>query len=892
MPDKNFPELPSDEELGIEGMDEDEALGANQRPAPEAASPPSGLDDGGLEGTRAGPGRVPHPERPPPPPPRMEGEARSGRSGSWFVGVATLVVLLAGGWLSSVNRVLPSPVPANAPDTAFSSSRALSNLVELARAPRPVGSPEHARARELVVSWLEDLGLEPEIHESVSMRRGDSGARAVTVRNVVARVPGQASTGAVVLTAHYDGVPLSHGAADAGLGVVAIVEAVRALQAGPPLDNDVIVLITDAEEIGLLGARAFVAEHPWMDDVAVVLSAEMRGSAGPVYMFETGADNGWIVEAMRAGDPRPLAGSLSVELYRRLPNDTDFTAFREVGIQGLNFAAIDGAEVYHQPTDIAANVEEATLQHMGMRLLGITRELGGRDLSSVNAPDLVYVTVPMVGILAYPQGLALPVSAAILLLWTASVVILLRAGAPFWGVALGTGVTVVAGGLMALAGWGLMQWLPRFHPEYGWLVPAFYGDGWYLLALVMAGGAVTTALVGLARRFSGVAPLAAGALLIPVLASVAAALFVPLGALDLQIPALAGTLAVAALTLGHGGGVHAHPALWSRILVLLLSLGVLALLVPLVQGIHVAMGLHMVVPLALLVGLGLACLVPALDGLGEPNRWWAPAAGLVAAGGLLGVGILQAGPSPERPLPSTLLYALDRSASDRDEGPAWWLTRDDPGLAWARDRFGPFDEVLAGDPFLLPGSYLAEPAGAEDLPVPVVEMVETVPGMLARTIRLRISSGIGAELVTLVLDHDEEFITVVAVDGARVPAGPAQRPGARRPVTRVTHQGIPRNGLVVDVEVPDDLEVLRVGVVEEHLRPAELLGTEPFQRPPHLMASSRNRSDRLVIRTPLEVPVREEEPEDEPVEVPVDEPVEVPVEVPVDESGDQAGHTP
>lgn len=929
MPDKNFPDLPSDEELGIDGMDEEEWLdeqrgepsdeageGSTQRQERKvkdgAGEPSEGQQKeraGGKEAPPKDPGRQGGrdqgggPEDPDGPGPTGKG---TGRPGSWFVGLATLVVLLAGGWMASVNRILPAPVAANAPDTAFSSARALSNLVELARAPRPVGSPEHTRARELVMGWLEELGLEPEIHHSVSVQRGVDGARAVTIRNVVARIPGQASTGAVVLTAHYDGVPLSHAAADAGFGIVAILETVRALQAGPPLDNDLIVLITDAEEIGLLGARAFVAEHRWMDDVAVVLSAEMRGGGGPVYMFETGADNGWVVQAMRAGDPRPLAGSLSVELYRRLPNDTDFTAFREVGIQGLNFAAIDRAEIYHQPTDIPANVEEATLQHMGMRLLGITRELGGRDLSVVDAPDLVYVTVPVLGILAYPQGLALPVSAAILLLWVATVVILRRAGAGFGGMALGLGVSLVGGGLTALGGWGMMQWLPRFHPEYRSLVPAFYGEGWYLLALVLTGAAVTVGLLGLARRFAGPASLAAGALFLPVLTAVAAALVVPLGALDVQIPALAGTLAVGALALGRGAGVRDHPAIWARVLVLVLSLGVLALMVPLVQGIHVAMGLHMVVPLAVLVGLGFACLIPALDGLGEPNRWWAPVAGLVAGGGLLGFGILQAGPSAERPVPSTLLHVVDR-----EEDEAFWLTRDDPGLEWARERFGDFQEVRSGAPFLLPGSWLAQPVAVADagepvgvadggepvdttefpapivpeFPAPTVEVVETVPGMLARTLRLRVSSEVAAEVVTLELDHDEEFITVVAVNGARVPPGEAQRPGARRPVTRVTHQGVPRNGLLLDVEVPEALEALRVRVVEEHMRPAELLGAEPFQRPPHLMASSRNRSDRLVIRTPLEVAVPLEEPEEEveeePVAEPADEPpVEQPPEVP------------
>ena len=54
-------------------------------------------------------------------------------------------------------------------------------------------------------------------------------------------------------------------------------KTLRVLRVRGPLLNDLIVLLTDGEELGLLGARAFVDEHPWLDDVALVVSIEMRG---------------------------------------------------------------------------------------------------------------------------------------------------------------------------------------------------------------------------------------------------------------------------------------------------------------------------------------------------------------------------------------------------------------------------------------------------------------------------------------------------------------------------------------------------------------------------------------------------------------------------------------
>jgi len=309
-----------------------------------------------------------------------------------------LGALLVTSWLTSSYRALPSPRPANAPDTAFSSARAMAHLVEIARRPHPPGSPAHAQVRGYLMERLRGLGLEPEVQATTSMLGREAYVRAATVRNIVARIPGTASTGTIVLTAHYDGREISAAAGDDGTGVVAILEAARALEAGAPLRNDVLLVITDGEELGMLGARAFVEQHPAMGDVKVVLSLEMRGGGGPSVMFETGADNGWIVQALKASGARPFANSMSYEVYKSLPNDTDFTPFREAGKQGLNFAGIGRASLYHQRYDSPENLSEATLQHHGANVLSVVRHLGGVPLGEVTAPDVTFFSLPVVGL--------------------------------------------------------------------------------------------------------------------------------------------------------------------------------------------------------------------------------------------------------------------------------------------------------------------------------------------------------------------------------------------------------------------------------------------------------------------------------------------------------------
>ena len=875
MPDRDLPELPSDEELGIAGLDEAE----------------TGPDDGS-----------PRP------------------SGGWIPALVATLILLVGSWGSSSERTLPTPVPANAPDTTFSSSRAMTQLVDLARSPRPLGAPEHTRVRELLVDRLGELGPEPRVQTSMSVVRTGQLVQAATVRNVMTRIPGTASTGAVLLMAHYDGVPHSLAAADDGVGVVMLLEVLRALQAGPPLANDLIVLLTDGEEAGLLGARAFIEAHPWMDDVALVLNVEMRGGGGPSIMFETGSENGWVVQAMATADPRPMAHSLSVEVYRRMPNFTDFTVFREAGVQGLNFAAIGDAWVYHQATDVPANVQEATLQHHGMRVLALAREFGQRDLTQVDAPDRVHFVLPGAGLVDFSMGWISPAAAGVGLLWLLVVVLGLARGMGFPAMGVGFLAATVCGLAAAAVGWGAMQWLPRFHPEFGYLTPAFYGEGWYMLSLAAGVGALTLALFGWLRRWFSLAGLAAGALLIPVLGGVALGVTIPLAAVVLLAPAAAGLLAVAVAALAGGpeAGEAPGPAIWISGIVF--ALPVLAVLVPVIELLWAAMSLRMAAALGALVAVTLLCLLPLLDTIGTPNRWWAPVTAAGAAMVFLLGGIWLGGPSSERPLPTTLIYGLERPSMelepelepapllldtvpvlpepgptlpdrllDRlaevpdvleeevpvqraevpmdDEPRAFWIGRDDPGQAWAEARVGPLVEAPPPRVFGLGDRYWSASAPTVELPAPAVRVlgIEGPDEEGRRIVRLAILSRVGAEALKVEVP-EEGGVVPTALGGEALPPAPSGAPGARRPVTRILHQGVPEGPLVLDLEVDAGVSAFSLEVTEEHLRPWTLVGAQPYERPPHLMARGGYRpagvlgdqwrggiGDRAILVTPLSV---------------------------------------
>jgi len=313
--------------------------------------------------------------------------------------VTWLVLELAAVW-GLAGSAPPRPRDESTPAASFSAARALRHVARIAAAPHPAGSSELARVRTFILWSLLDLGLAPSTQTVESIAGTGPDGTSVPLENIVCRIPGSDSTGAVLLAAHYDSVATGPGAADDAAAVAAILEALRASRAGPPLRNDVIVLFTDGEEQGLRGARGFVDEHPAAADVRVAINLEARGNSGPSILFETSDRNGRLIEEYAAAVERPVASSLGYEIYKRLPNDTDFTVFREAGIRGLNFAFIDGVSAYHSQHDTPENLSAHSLEHHGEQVLALARRFGGIDLRDLDAPDRVFFNLPF-GVLAH-----------------------------------------------------------------------------------------------------------------------------------------------------------------------------------------------------------------------------------------------------------------------------------------------------------------------------------------------------------------------------------------------------------------------------------------------------------------------------------------------------------
>ncbi len=597
---------------------------------------------------------------------------------------------------------------------------------------------------------------------------------AAPVANIVARKRGQGGDGkAILLVAHYDSVPTGPGASDDAAGVAALLEAGRWLGTQPPLRNDVILLVSDGEEFGLLGAEAFVADPRRAGEVGLVVNLEARGHTGPSILFETSSHNAALIEAAGRHVPSIVANSLTYEVYRRLPNDTDFTVFKRAGIAGANLAYLGGVTHYHSALDTPANVDRSSLQHHGEYLVGVLRAFGHATLPLPDEGDAVYFTAPWAGIVAYPPALALPLAALGLVLVGALLVRARRDGglrAAQFGASLLRVLALPAGA--AAAGWLFWAGLKLADPDLHWLSNGDgYGSAWLQVGFLVLVAAAVIALAGrrpadraacwlvwalLALATAAVLPGASWLFAWPLLAGALAELFAgaPMSATgrperELLPPGgkarsakgvpMSAARATAVLALGQVPlAFLAAPMLW------LLSAALGPAMLPVVAAFAALCLLPMAPLFAVRRGPGLPSLL-ALAGLG-----------------LVGTGVVLGSFDAEHRKPNHVIYLLERASATFPAARARWITADGQTDAWTAQFLGAQPAAAAVPELGRDRLLLQSAAPLLDLPAPAARIVADDVAEGLRRVTLHVESA--ADLLILQPDGDSA-VRAVRVDG-------------------------------------------------------------------------------------------------------------------------------
>jgi hypothetical protein len=400
--------------------------------------------------------------------------------------------LLLGLIYFSFYSLMPQTISSlTAPEVEFSTERALIPLKEISKAPHYVGTAENKRVREFLIQSLQDLGLSPETQQGyvLNERRG----RMNQPVNIIAKIKGSEAGKALLIFSHYDSaLTPSFGTSDAGSGVVAILESLRAYQAsGKQPKNDIIILFTDAEEVGLVGAKLFVRSHPWAKNIGLALNFEARGSGGPSSMIvETNQGNKNLIKGFVEANPEfPVASSLLYSVYKMLPNDTDSTILREEGdIDGLFFAFIDDHFDYHTAGDNFERMDRNSLEHQGSYLMPLLHYFADADLEQVKSEeDYVYTNFPLLKMIAYPFSWVMPSTCVAILLFIGILFFGFRKGKLKWRSILKGSVpflSAVFGALfVGLYGWSSLL---KLYPHYQEILHGFTYNGHAYIALFVS----------------------------------------------------------------------------------------------------------------------------------------------------------------------------------------------------------------------------------------------------------------------------------------------------------------------------------------------------------------------------------------------------------------------
>ncbi len=699
----------------------------------------------------------------------------------------------------------PQPKGLEVESERFSAERALTHLEVIGENPRVPGEPFHQNAREYITGYLHELGIETEVQDIIS---SSPDLRQVPfssgkVKNIVGFLPGLDPRGTILLMAHYDSVPTGPGVGDDAIAVAAMLETARALKAGEGLRNNLIFLFTDGHEYGLLGARAFLNEHSFAQEIDLVFNFEGQGPRGPVFMFETSESGRELIGGLSQGVSKPLASSLSEDVYDLLNFDNDFRLFADRDYPGLGMAIVSDMAYYHSAKDNLERLDPATLQHQGKYAIGLAEYFGNHNMENLEKENLVFFNLTGEHLVYYSQFWVIPLSlfGALLTLF----VWIIRKP-KLSGILTGLLVLVVSIGVAI----GLVYTLKELA---GWNVDT-YRSNYLQGGLAGLTIAFTLALFYLGSRNFSPRDMGWGVIVIWSILAVTSAFFLPGGSYVFVWPLLVGLI------------YFLLPEKIETIvpLGLLTAIAQIFFLIPLIIILYRALTMELPEAAIILVILLLGLLVPSLKGAFSQLGWWLPGTALIV--GLIFLLSGFATHDYEYPLRNTLLYHID---TDLDQ--AEWVTFGNEMDPWLEDYLGENPRkagVTAMAPFV-PVEYLKGQASVLDLQAPEVEIMEEAFLGENRLLRFRVYSPRGASVVNMYLEQGTRIIS------SQVGGKMVTREFSPEWYWGLRFFGLPPEGVELELVIPAEQEFELLLVDQSFgLEELETIGWEP--RPENMMA--------------------------------------------------------
>jgi hypothetical protein len=321
-------------------------------------------------------------------------------------------------------------------------------------------------------------------------------------------------------------------------------------------------------------------------------------------MFETSNGNGPLISNFAQAASHPVANSLSYEIYKRMPNTTDFTVFRRAGYQGLNFALIEGLEYYHTSLDSISHVTVGSLQHQGDYVLEMAKQFGNVTSDIEKSANTVYFDVLGTFLVRYSLSAAMIFLGFAIILTGLTLYLGFRKRYLTIGACILGFISSFAGVIITTLGAWLVMWValqmqhvPRIHAGLR------YHTMWYILAASAVGLACGMAFYAWISKRIGAANLMAGTFLGWLSATILINFYLPGGSYLLLWPLLF-SLIGAIIVFARGNITNAKLPIAA-----LSSIPAIVLLVPMIHKIYWAFAAQSGIIVGALLGLLLSLLV-------------------------------------------------------------------------------------------------------------------------------------------------------------------------------------------------------------------------------------------------------------------------------------------
>jgi hypothetical protein len=307
--------------------------------------------------------------------------------------VIGITLAVVAGWLTA-----PYWGGADAPDVAvsqtplqFDAGQALETAREFVTGnPRRVlGSLESRQATGYLQDRLQRLGYQVSFSHFDAVLAG----RRQLGRNVLAYRQGSLP-GILAVVAHYDTARTTlQGAMDNGAGIGVLLQLARVF-AGSPLRHSLLVIASDGEEWGMLGAADVARNHAERQRIRAILSLDWvaAGDLAALTLGTQGQRSGtspsWLRRiALQAaqveGLPVDMPSGFREAVERAIPFSlTDQGPFLHAGIPAINLGSISADEarmwrIYHSEEDTIDNLKPASIAMYGAVAERILRSLDG-----------------------------------------------------------------------------------------------------------------------------------------------------------------------------------------------------------------------------------------------------------------------------------------------------------------------------------------------------------------------------------------------------------------------------------------------------------------------------------------------------------------------------------